>query len=95
MAEPRTSVVHHPSDFHFMGEGDDPTWGGRYVGGQHGRDGDPVPGDVLVVAGLDGRHVRWTVTAIDRPYAQHHRDDQTASIWVATVRPAAPILRLV
>ncbi len=62
--------------------------------GMGGRDGDPVPGDVLVVAGLDGSRDRWTVTGVEHPYAQHV-GDQTAGIWVATVSPAAPFLRLV
>lgn len=88
------SVVHHPDDFYFMGQDDHPDWGGSYIGGKRGRDGDPVPGDILVVAGLDGSRARWAVTAVEHPYAQHV-DDQTEGIWVATVTPAAAFLRLV
>lgn len=87
-------MTHQPTDFYFMGQGDDPAWGGRYVGGKRGRGGDPVPGDVIVVAGLDGSRARWAVTAVEHPYAQHV-GDQTAGIWVVTVTPAAPFLRLV
>ncbi len=74
--------------------GTSPDFGGRYVGGKRGRGGDPVAGDILVVGGDGGRRTRWAVTAVEYPYG-NHVGDLVASVWAASVRPAACFLRIV
>lgn len=84
--------THHPADFTLICHGEGVEFDGCFVGGLDGRDGDPAPGDVLVVAGPGGRPARWEVVSFEHPYRRFpgHAD---AAVWAASVRPAAPSLR--
>ena len=85
---------HRPgADFHLACDYSCPD-GSRLIAGHHSVDGDPVPGDLLILPREGGSTERWAVLHVDYPMRPHHPN--LADVWSAECRLAPPVqLRLV